>query len=260
MGVRTDVRRAVCYPEPRVRPAVRTARNLLDFNLPTGPTVWDAISDLPEVEQFADLVKQDAKRVRLGRPSEYAARLQSTRVDPDDFSYPRTSTGVLTGMKRASHTDLSRKRFAETPNGETEPISRFKKLDPNGVCNTLRAGTARNHGAFTSPRPIHPLTARCITVREAARLHSFPDWFAFHATIWHGFRQIGNAVPPLLARAVAAEVVKTLGMTVKKPEQSVGQAATWLRITSMSRAAEHFGADASVIPRCVRRLIEPVHA
>ncbi|MFM7369406.1 MAG: DNA cytosine methyltransferase [Sphaerospermopsis kisseleviana] len=53
-----------------------------------------------------------------------------------------------------------------------------------------------------------------MTVREAARLHSFPDWFRFHPTKWHGFRQIGNSVPPLLAQAVAAEIIKVLNVEV----------------------------------------------
>ena len=56
---------------------------------------------------------------------------------------------------------------------------------------------------------------RCITVREAARLHSFPDWFVFRGTRWHGFRQIGNSVPPLLAKAVA-EAVLTAATRARK--------------------------------------------
>jgi DNA (cytosine-5)-methyltransferase 1 len=61
-----------------------------------------------------------------------------------------------------------------------------------------------------APRPIHPDYPRCIYTREAARLHSFPDWFTFHETKWHGFMQIGNSVPPALAHAVAREVMKAL--------------------------------------------------
>ena len=55
-------------------------------------------------------------------------------------------------------------------------------------------------------------------MREAARLHSYPDWFRFHATRWHGFRQIGNIVPPLLGRAVAASVMQALGVAPIKPQ------------------------------------------
>src|SRR5437660_4657073 len=102
-----------------------------------------------------------------------------------------------------------------------ESISRFLKLSPDAYCNTLRAGTASDRGAFTSPRPIHPVTPRCITVREAARLHSYPDWFRFHATKWHGFRQIGNSVPPLLALAVAREIARVLRRTKSPPLRHV---------------------------------------
>ncbi len=66
---------------------------------------------------------------------------------------------LLTSSMRTVHTDLSKKRFLETQPGDTEPVSRFHKLDPEGVCNTIRAGTASDHGAFTSPRPIHPYFA-----------------------------------------------------------------------------------------------------
>lgn len=52
--------------------------------------------------------------------------------------------------------------------------------------------------------------ARTISVREAARLHSFPDGFVFCGTMNPAFRQIGNAVPPLLAHAVATHIMKTL--------------------------------------------------
>src|SRR5207244_3649928 len=125
----------------------------------------------------------------------------------------------LSSRLPTSHTPLSQKRFQATAAGETEPVSRFLKLDPMGVCNTLRAGTGSDRGAFTSPRPIHPHSPRCITVREAARLHSYPDWFRFHATKWHGFRQVGNSVPPLLARAVAAELVRAMGIEAKHPTE-----------------------------------------
>jgi DNA (cytosine-5)-methyltransferase 1 len=57
--------------------------------------------------------------------------------------------------------------------------------------------------------------ARTISVREAARLHSFPDGFVFCGTINPAFRHIGNAVPPLLAKTVATHMMKTL----KQPEQ-----------------------------------------
>lgn len=92
------------------------------------------------------------------------------------------------------------------------------KLSPTGLCNTLRAGTARDQGAYTAARPIHYNQPRCITVREAARLHTFPDWFLFHETIWHGFREIGNAVIPLLAKAIGDEIIKVLEVDINQLE------------------------------------------
>ena len=52
--------------------------------------------------------------------------------------------------------------------------------------------------------------ARTISVREAARLQSFPDGFAFCGTMNPAFRQIGNAVPPLLGRAIATVIHQAL--------------------------------------------------
>ena len=57
---------------------------------------------------------------------------------------------------------------------------------------------------------VHPRFERWITVREEARLQSFHDGFVFHSSEWQMLKQIGNAVPPLLARAVAASALKAL--------------------------------------------------
>ena len=58
--------------------------------------------------------------------------------------------------------------------------------------------------------------ARTISVREAARLQSFPDGFVFSGTMNPAFRQIGNAVPPLLAKALAETIVCTLANTIEE--------------------------------------------
>lgn len=113
-------------------------------------------------------------------------------------------TNVLTKLTRHSEETIA--RFAATTRGEREPISRFHKLDPHGLCPTLRAGTGSDKGNHTAPRPIHPFVPRVITVREAARLHSFPDWFQFHLSCMWGMRQVGNSVPPLMARAIAESI------------------------------------------------------
>jgi len=140
-----------------------------------------------------------------------------------------------------------------------EPISRFYRLAPHGLCNTLRAGTDSARGAFTSPRPIHYRFSRVVTVREAARLHSYPDWFRFHATKWHGFREIGNSVPPLLGRAVASEIIKVLGLMPKKLEQPLllGRGNEILLKFDMSEAAAYFDVPVNTIAQRTRNITRP---
>ena len=58
----------------------------------------------------------------------------------------------------------------------------------------------------SSGRFTHPTQNRCITVREAARIQSFPDWYVFDGQKGHVTTQIGNAVPPLLAMAMARSI------------------------------------------------------
>ena len=172
-------------------------------------TVWDAIGDLPNADDFEALLTGDSAKARFKKGSPYARRLRDIEADPDDYSYARKfDRNQLTSSARTVHTELSQSRFLGTEHGKTEPVSRFLKLNPNGVCNTLPAGTDSARGAFTAPRPIHPIEPRVVTVREAARLHSYPDWFRFHTTKWHGFREIGNSVPPLLGRVLIRFVDK----------------------------------------------------
>src|SRR5206468_3943332 len=64
----------------------------------------------------------------------------------------------------------------------------------------------------TAPRPIHPFRPRCITTREAARLHGFPDWFDFYPGKWHSYQAIGNSVCPPVVRAVGCAVRVALGL------------------------------------------------
>ena len=226
------------------------------YPTPTGrTTVVEALDDLPDADRFPELLVSDLVAVDFATVHAYARRLRGLDNDPTDFAHPRSfDPHRLTSSLRTEHTESSRQRFAATPPGKVEPVSRFLKLPPHGLCNTLRAGTDSARGAFTSPRPIHYRFPRVITVREAARLHSYPDWFRFHATKWHGFREIGNSVPPLLGRAVAGEILKALGGIAEKPEQPLllGQGNEGLLNFDMSEAAAYFGVPANTIARRTR--------
>lgn len=218
--------------------------------LPEGPSCKDALADLPDAEKYNTLLLTDSVRATWGTPSTYAAMLHGVINDPHDFSYIREwDKNRLTSSLRTEHTDISRRRFRETQQGDIEPISRFFKLPSNGVSNTLRAGTDSARGAFTSPRPIHFKYARCVTVREMARLHSFPDWFRFHSTKWHGARQIGNSVPPLMARAVASQVIAAIGHLPTKPTAKLSLGNENLLQMEMRQAAAMFGISNPIAQR-----------
>ncbi len=219
-----------------------------------GVTVWDAIGDLPDIDGAAALLSSDSiSPVEYGDGSRYARQMHGLEREKANYAYDRAwNKEVLTSSMRTEHTEVSQKRFRETPPGEIEPISRFFKLDPTGICNTLRAGTGSDRGAFTSPRPIHPLHPRCISVREAARLHSYPDWFRFHKTKWHGFRQIGNSVPPRLGRAVAAQILRASGAEPSRPTTTLALGDEGLLALNMTQAASHFSVHNHVVGRRTR--------
>ena len=74
-----------------------------------------------------------------------------------------------------------------------------------------------------------------------ARLHGFPDWFRFHVTKWHGARQIGNAVPLPLARAIAAKMIQALDIAPNKPPETLSLGDPELLTLDLSQAAARFG-------------------
>lgn len=236
IGARKDQLPAT-YPQPRAKKV----------------SVREAISDLPDADTFEELLSSDEVAIKWRTTSHYGKMMRGMVEDSEDFSHPRIfDRDRLTSSLRTIHTELSRSRFAATEPGDTEAVSRFRRLPPDGRCNTLRAGTDSARGAFTSPRPIHPTQSRVITVREAARLHSYPDWFRFHATKWHGFRQVGNSVPPRLARAVAAQIIQALGKHPSKPTRKLTLGSTAQLNVEMSTASSLYGVPKNTIAQRLR--------
>lgn len=233
------------YPQPTTHYRRATIDDLL---LHPTPTCREALADLPDAENFEPLLDSDfVVTDRWGEPGAYAAKMRCQDASGWGLGYHREwDPSALTASARTAHTGISRRRFRETTPGNVEPISRFFKLAPDGISNTLRAGTDSARGAFTSPRPIHYKYARCITVREMARLHGFPDWFRFHVTKWHGARQIGNAVPPPLARAIASKIADAVALELKTPETVLPLGDPRLLEMDMSEAAEFWGVPVTI--------------
>ena len=154
-------------------------------------TVGDAISDLSHIpiNPQTDTWELDAK-------GEYAEYLE--RIFPRVLNSPDT----ISGFQATAHTLATQQKYGDTIPGEKEPTTWAYRLVEDGFSPTLRAGS----GNRTAARPIHYEHARGITVREAARLHSFPDWFDFGTSKLAAHKAIGNSVPPLLAHAIASQV------------------------------------------------------
>lgn len=176
IGTREDQPVTAAPPEPTVRPVPkRSGRPPLDAGdqgRPVGPTVGDALRDLPNLTRFPRLrhadevgLSPEAATSMDAAASSYARRLHGIERDTDDFSYPRVwDAALLTGSMRTDHTEKSVRRFKATEHGDTEPISRFYKLDPNGLCNTLRAGSGSERGPSRPPgRSTRTFLACCPT-------------------------------------------------------------------------------------------------
>ena len=192
-------------------------------------SVREAISDLPmPIAQATAEADWGWARLPVLNPvdmeiSDYAVEMR--RMPPDGLGWKvaieRLAMGEISGLTATIHTDDVRGRFGLTRPGDIESISRYPRLAWDGYCPTLRAGTGKEKGSFQSMRPIHPSEPRVISVREAARLQGFPDWFVFARTKWHSFRVIGNSVSPKVSAGILSTIKNKLQLS-ESPTRMVG--------------------------------------
>jgi DNA (cytosine-5)-methyltransferase 1 len=178
-------------------------------------TVSDAIRDLPSPMRQS---KQEnnygySEYPLVNNISEYAKLMRS--APPEGLgsieACNEQKLGRVSGLFTTFHSPNVKLRYESTPQGKTESISRSKKLAWDGLCPTLRAGTGVDKGSHQAVRPLHPEHGRVITVREAARLQGFPDWFTFHPAKWHSFRMIGNSVSPIVSKEILSVMYQAVG-------------------------------------------------
>ena len=171
-------------------------------------TVWDAIGDLPAlvggekndeyeytVNSFSDFQKY-ARRNSKKITSHFCSRLSKINIErlkyiPQGGSWRNIPYELLPdGMKKARRSDHTK---------------RYGRLDPNELCSTIMTKCDPHWGSF-----FHPTQSRIISVREAARIQSFPDYYLFSGNMTQQYAQVGNAVPPLMARAIGKVICEML--------------------------------------------------
>lgn len=185
-------------------------------------TVRQAISDLPAMVSAND----EALPYPLRRRGRYADYQQLMRLDFDTPLLSKASKNARLDDQAELHNhhtkgiEARRLRIIEAikpgRRGDSLPANlwngtrahKWRRLDPSRPSYTILAQMHRDLSEW-----IHPEHNRWITVREAARLQSFHDGFIFRGSEYQQLKQVGNAVPPLLALAVARTVEKLLRLT-----------------------------------------------
>jgi DNA (cytosine-5)-methyltransferase 1 len=104
------------------------------------------------------------------------------------------------------HSERIIERYTNLTFGERDSKTRINKLDPKKPSFTIIVGSDKGGGKGH----VHPFEPREVTPRESARIQTFPDWWSFSGTSRHPIRQVGNAVPPLLAAAIGKTLSEQL--------------------------------------------------
>lgn len=172
-------------------------------------TVYEAISDIESLTPVTE-IQGDNKTLKIKMTPENPLQRYLHAGEKHLYNHVMTDT-----------TSIAKKRFSMLGEGDN-----FHKLDeslkmtytnPNRTQNTvyLRLKYDTPAGTVLNVRKsmwIHPKEDRAISIREAARLQTFPDNFRFFGTKDAQYQQIGNAVPPVLGRAVAEKMLEYLGI------------------------------------------------
>ena len=192
-------------PQRRTRLFIVGSRRGIKPTLPNPsgvatPTVWEAISDLPKLKNGASIeklpyrcqAKSGYQRLMRGRGKICINNLVSRNCDYVIDRYRH----IPQGGNWQDIPERLMQNYADRNNCHTGIYLRLREDKPSVVI-----------GNFRKNMLIHPRQHRGLSVREAARLQSFPDNYEFKGSIGFQQQQVGNAVPPLLAQAVFKAVI-----------------------------------------------------
>ena len=175
--------------------------------------VEDILTDLPAIQAGG------GNNEYMGKPSKYLTEfgirakndvltyhVARPHIQRDKEIYKRVIDAWNDGHKRLKYVDLPSE--LRTHKNVTSFLDRFKIVEwDTQTCHTMMAHISKDGHYF-----IHPdkTQARSITVREAARIQSFPDNYYFEGSRTAAFTQIGNAVPPLMSKAIAEGIKRII--------------------------------------------------
>ena len=203
-------------PQKRMRFVVMGVKKSISssISLPEGAfteenyrTVRDAIEDLEDVETVFETEDDVGTALEPAEGlSELAAKLRDTMLLKNHIITKTTRTAMerFEALKEGQNfhdLDESKKTNTYTDASRTQNTIylRLKYDEPSGTVVNVRKSMW-----------IHPTQDRAVSVREAARLQTFPDSFIFYGTKDKQYQQVGNAVPPIMAKAIAKKLAKTL--------------------------------------------------
>ncbi|MFB2769197.1 DNA cytosine methyltransferase [Pelatocladus sp. BLCC-F211] len=213
------------FPEPTHYFTDTEQLQIFDYKLKRCPTLWEAISDLPEIDAREGCEEMEYDKEPTN-DYQYQCRINSQKVyNHVAMKHSKRTIERFELMSWGdSLSDIPKhlKPYKRNGNGvisEQVYDQNSRRLHPHKPCHTIPASFYANF--------VHPYKNRNFTAREGARIQSFPDWFVFKGkptVVSHKllqregrteekhlcqYNQIGNAVPPLLGKAIADNFVKT---------------------------------------------------
>lgn len=185
-------------------------------NLPKNPskeTIYNLFADLPKIKPGDSLncykmrMKRSGVIKKLRIQSKFDLLLQHiARPHNDkDLEIYKIAINMWNNNNRLKYSDLP--QHLKSHKNEASFKDRFKVVNGEGLSHTVVAHISKDGHYYIHP-DINQL--RSISVREAARIQTFPDDFYFESSRTAAFKQIGNAVPPLLAEQIAREIKRKL--------------------------------------------------
>lgn len=177
-------------------------------------TIEAAIGDLPRLKNGEE---NGVMGYSTEAKSEYQAELRGGSNSVDNHAAAKLSKVNLERLKHipqgGSWRDIPIDLLPEGMKKakRSDHTKRYGRLRWDGLASTILTKCDPHWGAY-----YHPDQDRTITVREAARLQSFPDWFEFKGSRTDQYVQVGNAVPPMLGRAIA-QVIRRVSEEAREP-------------------------------------------